>query len=84
VVERSFAWLRRYRRLNTIVERSKEHLIAFVEIAFISIFSRRLKRLVVKEFSAQRLRTDGVDGPQTASMCHNAGCQNRQKGSRPQ
>jgi hypothetical protein len=29
----SFAWLSRYRRLNTIVERSKEHLIAFVEIA---------------------------------------------------
>jgi hypothetical protein len=38
--------------LNTIVERSKEHLIAFVEIAFISILTRRLKRLVVKEFSA--------------------------------
>src|SRR5208282_52156 len=52
VVERSFAWLSRYRRLNTIVERSKEHLIAFVEIAFISILSRRLKRLVVEELSA--------------------------------
>jgi transposase len=52
VVERSFAWLSRYRRLNTIFERSKEHLIAFVVIAFISILSRRLKRLVVEELSA--------------------------------
>jgi transposase len=52
VVERSFAWLSRYRRLNTIFERSKEYLIAFVAIAFISILSRRLKRLVVEELSA--------------------------------
>jgi transposase len=52
VVERSFAWLSRYRRLNTIVERSKDHLIAFVAIAFISILSRRLKRLVVEEVCA--------------------------------
>jgi len=52
VVERSFAWLAGYRRLNTIFERSKEHLIAFVEIAFISILSRRLRRLVVGEQSA--------------------------------
>jgi transposase len=37
VVERSFAWLSRYRRLNTIFERSKDHLIAFISIAFISI-----------------------------------------------
>jgi transposase len=51
-VERSFAWLSRYRRLNTIFERSNEHLIAFVAIAFISILSRRLKRLVVEELSA--------------------------------
>jgi transposase len=52
VVERSFAWLSRYRRLNTIFERSKEHLIAFVAIAFISILSRRLKCLVVEEVCA--------------------------------
>jgi transposase len=52
VVERSFAWLSRYRRLNTIFERSKEHLIAFVAIAFISILARRLKRLVVQKVSA--------------------------------
>jgi hypothetical protein len=38
--------------LNTIFERSKEHLIAFVAIAFISILSRRIKRIVVKELSA--------------------------------
>jgi hypothetical protein len=35
-----------------IFERSKEHLIAFVSIAFISILSRRPKRLVVEELSA--------------------------------
>jgi transposase len=52
VVERSFAWLSRYRRLNTIFERSKDHLIAFVAIAVISILSRRLKHLVVDEISA--------------------------------
>ena len=52
VVERSLAWLSRYRRLNTIVERSKEHVIAFVEIAFISILSGRLKRLVVEGLTA--------------------------------
>jgi hypothetical protein len=50
--ERSFAWLSRYRRLNTIFERSNEHPIAFVPITFISILSRRLKRLVVEELNA--------------------------------
>jgi hypothetical protein len=35
-----------YRRLNTIIVRSKERFIAFVEIAFISILFRRLERLV--------------------------------------
>jgi hypothetical protein len=43
------AWLSRYRRLNTIFERSKEHLIAFIAIAFISILSRRMRRLVTEE-----------------------------------
>jgi hypothetical protein len=38
--------------LTTIFERSKEHLIAFVAIALISILSRRLKRLVVEDLSA--------------------------------
>ena len=52
VVERSFAWLSRYRRLNTIFERTTEHLVAFVEIAFVSILSRRLKRLAIDVLSA--------------------------------
>jgi len=52
VVERSFSWITRYRRLNTIVERTKEHLIAFVQITFISILSRRLQRLAPQEVSA--------------------------------
>jgi hypothetical protein len=52
VVEGTFAWRSRYRRLNTIFERSKDHLIAFVAIAFISILARRLKRLVAEELSA--------------------------------
>jgi hypothetical protein len=52
VVERSFAWLSRYRRVNTIFERSKEHLVAFAAIDFISILFRRLKRLVVEEVCA--------------------------------
>jgi hypothetical protein len=38
--------------LNTIFERTKEHLIAFVQIAFVSILSRRLKRLVSEDVSA--------------------------------
>ena len=49
---RSFAWLSRYRRLNTTFERSKEHLIAFIAIAFISILSRRMRRLVTDELCA--------------------------------
>jgi hypothetical protein len=52
VVERSFAWISRYRRLTTIFERTKEHLIAFVEIAFISILARRLARLEAKADAA--------------------------------
>ncbi len=51
VVERSFSWISRYRRLNTIFERTKEHLVAFIKIAFVSILSRRLKRLVIEEVS---------------------------------
>jgi hypothetical protein len=51
-VERSFAWISRYRRLNTIFDRTKEHLIAFIEIAFVSILARRLKRLAIDELSA--------------------------------
>src|SRR5918995_2890472 len=52
VVERSLAWISRYRRLNTIFERIEAHLVAFIEIAFISILSRRLVRLATSEISA--------------------------------
>ena len=52
VIERSLAWVSRYRRLNTIFERTEGHLVAFIEIAFISILSRRLVRLVTQEISA--------------------------------
>jgi hypothetical protein len=38
--------------LNTDFERTEAHLIAFIEIAFISILSRRLVRLVTQQFSA--------------------------------
>jgi hypothetical protein len=38
--------------LNTTFERSKEHLIAFIAIAFISILSRRMRRLVTDELCA--------------------------------
>jgi hypothetical protein len=51
-VERSLAWMSRYRWLNTIFERTKEHLVAFIEIAFVSILSRRLKRLATDVLSA--------------------------------
>jgi hypothetical protein len=51
-MERSFSWMSNYRRLNTIVERTKEHLVAFIEIVFVSILARRLKRLVIEQVSA--------------------------------
>jgi hypothetical protein len=38
--------------LDSIFEHLKEHLVAFILISFISIFSRRLKRVVVEELSA--------------------------------
>ncbi len=37
---------------HTIFDRTEEHLVAFIEIAFISILSRRLVRLVTQEISA--------------------------------
>ena len=52
VVERSLGWVSRYRRLTTIFERTEPHLIAFIEIAFISILSRRLARLATQQISA--------------------------------
>jgi hypothetical protein len=52
VVEHSLGWISRYRRLNIIFERTEAHLVAFIEIAFISILSRRLVRLTTQEISA--------------------------------
>ena len=52
VVERLLAWISRDRRLNIIFERTERHLVAFIEIAFISILSRRLVRLATQEISA--------------------------------
>ncbi|MFS2012447.1 hypothetical protein ACCD06_21670 [Azospirillum sp. CT11-132] len=52
VVERSFAWISFYRRMSTIFGRTAEHLIAFIEIAFVSILARGLKRLAPQAFSA--------------------------------
>jgi hypothetical protein len=57
-IERSFAWLGGYRRLNIIFERSKEHLIAFVAIAFISVLARRVNRPVTR-----------CDGREQALIC---------------
>jgi hypothetical protein len=51
IVERSLAWISRFRRLNTIFERTEAHLVAFIEIAFISILSRRLVRLETQKIS---------------------------------
>jgi transposase len=55
-VERSSAWLSRYRRLNTQFEHSQDHLMAFVTIALISTLARRLTR--AEDLSARRLRTE--------------------------
>jgi hypothetical protein len=52
VVERSLEWDIRYHRLNIFFERTEAHLVAFIEIAFISILSRRLVRLATQEISA--------------------------------
>ncbi|EWY35821.1 hypothetical protein N825_34095 [Skermanella stibiiresistens SB22] len=52
VVQRSLGWISRYRWLNTIFERTEAHLVAFIEIAFISILSRRMVRLETQEISA--------------------------------
>jgi hypothetical protein len=49
VEERSFPWISRYRRLNTIFKWIKEHLVAFIKIASVSILARRLKRLAASE-----------------------------------
>ena len=42
VVERLFAWISRYRRLNIVHDREPELFAAHIRIAMISIISRRL------------------------------------------
>ncbi len=42
VVERLFAWLSRYRRLNTVYDRAPDLFAAHIWMAMISIISRRL------------------------------------------
>jgi transposase len=42
VIERLFAWLSRYRRLNTVFDREPDLFAAHIWIAMISIISRRL------------------------------------------
>jgi hypothetical protein len=42
VVERLFAWMSRYRRLNIVYDRAPELFAAHIWIAMISIISRRL------------------------------------------
>jgi hypothetical protein len=43
-VERLFAWLSRYRRLNTVFDRKADLFVAHVWIAISSILARRLLR----------------------------------------
>lgn len=52
MVERSFSWIANYRRLNTIFDWTKEHLVAFIQIAFVSILSKHIKRLATEEVCA--------------------------------
>jgi transposase len=68
VVERSFAWISRYRRLNIIFERTKEHLVAFIEIAFVSILSRRLKRLVSAPEASRNRRAQRLTSTNSFSV----------------
>ena len=42
VVERLFAWMSRYRRLNIVYDRAPDLFAAHIWIAMISIISRRL------------------------------------------
>ena len=44
VIERLFAWLSRYRRLNVVFDRQPELFAAHVWIALISILACRLLR----------------------------------------
>ena len=50
VVERLFAWLSRYRRLNTVFDRQPDLFVAHVWIAMISIIARRLAAAETQDF----------------------------------
>jgi hypothetical protein len=65
-VERLFAWMSRYRRLNIVYDRAPELFAAHIWIAMISIISRRL---VAQTQPQQGIysRTVGVDGPAASS-----------------
>ena len=52
VIERLFAWLSRYRRLNVIFDRQPDLLAAHIWIAMISILSRRLVAKIQKQQAA--------------------------------
>ncbi|CAO3360734.1 hypothetical protein [Azospirillum palustre] len=38
--------------MNTIVERAKDHLVAFIKTAFVSTLAKRLKRLAPRAVGA--------------------------------
>jgi hypothetical protein len=38
--------------LSTIFDRTKKHIVAFIEIAFVSILARRLMRFPIDDVSA--------------------------------
>ena len=46
VVERTFAWVTKYRRLNLDYERRIDHAEAMVKLAMIGLMLRRLARAV--------------------------------------
>jgi hypothetical protein len=46
--DRRAVWISGCRRLNTTFEQTKEHFIAFIKVAIISLLSRRLPRLVTR------------------------------------
>jgi len=60
VVERLFAWLSRYRRLNVVFDREPGFFAAHVWIAMISIISRRLVAQAQAQTQAQTQAQQGI------------------------
>src|SRR4051794_21967630 len=75
VVERSFAWLSRYRRLNTIFERSKEYLVALLRSRSSRSSLSASSALSPRSSAPDVYKQMGWTAP-TALMCQSAGCQN--------